>query len=626
MVLADYVTTDDGTGLVHQAPAFGAEDLAVCRAYGLPVVNPVRPDGHFEESVPLVGGEFFKNADKALVQDLDETGLLFRHQAYEHAYPHCWRCHTALLYYALPSWYIRTTAGQGRAARRERAHQLVPGQHQVGPLRRLAAQQHRLGAVPRRATGAPRCRSGGARPTTRRTWSASGRWPSSASWPGRTCPRSTRTGRTSTTSRCPAPSARRARGTMRRVPEVIDAWYDSGSMPFAQWGYPHAAGSVEQFEQAFPAQFICEAIDQTRGWFYTLMAVGTLVFGRSSYENVLCLGHILAEDGRKMSKHLGNILEPMPLMEEHGADALRWFMAASGSPWLPRRVGHAALQEIVRKMLLTYWNTASFLTLYANANDWSPLETPAPDVADRPVLDRWALSETHRLVHEVTAAFEAFDTPRAGRLLAELRRRPVQLVRPPVAPPVLGRRPGGAGHAARVPATSLTLLLAPLVPFVTERVWQDVVRPVWPDAPDSVHLAAWPQVDGAAGRRRAGRADGAGPPAGRARPVGPGRVQGPQPAAAGPGAGRRPRLGRAARRAAPPGRRRAQRARLRASWPASWSTAAPRATSGRSASGSARTPRRSPPPIAAADAAALAAALRGTGRRPRSSSTARTSR
>ena len=211
---------------------------------------------------------------------------------------------------------------------------------------------------------------------------------------------------------------------MRRVPEVIDAWYDSGSMPFAQWGYPHAAGSVEQFEQAFPAQFICEAIDQTRGWFYTLMAVNTLVHGRSSYENVLCLGHIVAEDGRKMSKHLGNILLPMPLMEDHGADALRWFMAASGSPWLQRRVGHGVLQEIVRKTLLTYWNTASFLTLYGNANDWSPLETPVPDVADRPVLDRWLLSETHRLVQDVTAAYEALRHPAGGAAAGRARRRP----------------------------------------------------------------------------------------------------------------------------------------------------------------------------------------------------------
>ena len=201
---------------------------------------------------------------------------------------------------------------------------------------------------------------------------------------------------------------------MHRVPEVIDAWYDSGSMPFAQWGYPHAPGSVERFEKAYPAQFICEAIDQTRGWFYTLMAVDTIVFGRSSYENVLCLGHIVAEDGRKMSKHLGNILEPIPLMDEHGADALRWFMAASGSPWLPRRVGHAVLQEIVRKTLLTYWNTASFLTLYADANGWTPSETPTPR---RPIARRWTGGRSpswHRLVGDVDRGLRVVRHP-AGR-------------------------------------------------------------------------------------------------------------------------------------------------------------------------------------------------------------------
>ncbi len=284
-------------------------------------------------------------------------------------------------------------------------------------------------------------------------------------------------------------------GTFRRVPEVIDGWYDSGAMPFAQWGYPHAEGSKERFGSAYPAQFICEAIDQTRGWFYTLMVIGTLVHGKSSYENVLCLGHILAEDGRKMSKHLGNILEPIPLMDAHGADALRWFMAASGSPWLSRRVGHAVLQDIVRKTLLTYWNTASFLTLYANANDWAPGGEVAP-VEERPLLDQWAVSETHRLVQDVTSAYEAFDTQRAGRLLAEhidtlsnwyVRR---------------SRRRFWDGDPAALATLHeclyvVTQLLAPIMPFVTERVWQDVVRPVWPDLPESVHLAAWPTVDGA---------------------------------------------------------------------------------------------------------------------------------
>jgi isoleucyl-tRNA synthetase len=273
------------------------------------------------------------------------------------------------------------------------------------------------------------------------------------------------------------------------VPDVIDAWYDSGSMPFAQWG---KAGKPEGL---YPAQFICEAIDQTRGWFYTLMAVGTLVFDRSSYETVLCLGHILDADGRKMSKHLGNVLDPFELFERHGADALRWYMLCGGNPWAARRVGHTLLDEVVRKVLLTYWNTASFFVLYANANNWTPGAAPVADVADRPLLDRWALSELHRVVQEVDAALEDFDPTRAGRALTQLiddlsnwyvRR---------------SRRRFWDGDAAALATLHeclevLTRLLAPFVPFVTDEVHERLVHDVWPDLPDSVHLRDWPDVDG----------------------------------------------------------------------------------------------------------------------------------
>ncbi|MBV9292067.1 MAG: class I tRNA ligase family protein, partial [Frankiales bacterium] len=280
-----------------------------------------------------------------------------------------------------------------------------------------------------------------------------------------------------------------------RVSEVIDCWYDAGSMPFAQWGYPHAPGSAEERERSYPAQFICEALDQTRGWFYTLMAVGTLVFDQSPYETVLCLGLILAEDGRRMSKHLGNILDPFELMERHGADALRWYMLCGGNPWASRRIGHSLLDEVVRKVLLTYWNTASFLVLYANANDWVPGAEPVPDVADRPLLDRWALSELHRVVLEVDAALEDFDPTRAGRALTQyvddlsnwyVRR---------------SRRRFWEGDRAALATLHeclevLTRLLAPFVPFLTEEVHERLVTDVWPDLPDSVHLRDWPRVAG----------------------------------------------------------------------------------------------------------------------------------
>ncbi|HUQ00248.1 MAG TPA: DUF5915 domain-containing protein, partial [Aeromicrobium sp.] len=283
-------------------------------------------------------------------------------------------------------------------------------------------------------------------------------------------------------------------GTYRRVPEVIDAWFDSGAMPFAQWGYPHVAGSAEKFDQAYPAQYICEAIDQTRGWFYSLMAVGTLVFDKSSYESVVCLGHILAEDGRKMSKHLGNILLPIPLMDDHGADALRWFMACSGSPWSARRIGHAALSEIVRKVLLTYWHTVAFHVLYANANGWSPVDGDTPPVSQRTAMDRWVVGEANRLVIDVTGALERFDTQRAGTQIAAfidllsnwyVRR---------------SRRRFWSGDPAALATLHetlhlLTLAMAPLTPFITERVWRDLFAGV-PAASSSVHLAAWPVADG----------------------------------------------------------------------------------------------------------------------------------
>ncbi|MCW2865877.1 MAG: isoleucyl-tRNA synthetase [Marmoricola sp.] len=486
VVLADYVTTEDGTGLVHQSPAFGEEDMAVCRGYGLPVVVPVRGDGHFEDDIPLVGGQFFKHADADLVRDLETRGLLFRHVAFEHSYPHCWRCHTALMYYAQPSWYVRTTAVKEQLLAQNEATTWFPGTVKHGRYGDWLTNNIDWALSRSRYWGTPlpiwRCAEDhqvcvGSRAelseltgTDQSALDPHRPFVDDITFPCTTCGQ-----------------------TARRVPEVIDAWFDSGSMPFAQWGFPHVEGSRERFDQAYPADFISEAIDQTRGWFYTLMAVGTLVFGESAYRNVVCLGHILAEDGRKMSKHLGNILEPIPLMDEHGADAVRWFMAAGGSPWAARRVGHTTIQETVRKVLLTYWNTVAFQALYANLSDWEPGHD-APPVAQRPVLDRWALSEAHHLVQEVTAAYEGFDTQRVGSLLAgyvdDLSNWYVRR----------SRRRFWAGEPAALATLHeclqvVTLLMAPMTPFVTERVWGDLFVTTSPDAPRSVHLADWPEAD-----------------------------------------------------------------------------------------------------------------------------------
>jgi len=488
VVVDSYVTTEDGTGLVHQAPAFGADDLRVARGYGLPVVNPVRADGTFEPELALVGGQFFKTADSALVDDLSARDLLFRAETYEHDYPHCWRCHTPLMYYAQPAWYIRTTAAHDALMRENERTNWYPETVKWG----------RYGEWLRGNVDWALSRS--------RYWGTPlPIWRNDADPDHLVCVGSfgelselTGTDYSDIDPHRPFVdditfTLPGVPGTFYREPYTIDAWYDSGSMPFAQWGYPYTPGSVETFEHAYPAQFICEALDQTRGWFYSLMAVGTLTFDRSSYENVLCLGHILAEDGRKMSKHLGNIIEPMPLLETHGADAVRWFMAASGSPWNARSIGPSVLNEITRKVLLTYWNVASFLSLYGRANHWEP-GAGAPPVERRHVLDRWVLSELNQLVDTVDSALDDYDTLRAGTQLADfvddlsnwyVRR---------------SRRRFWEGDPSALATLhtcleTITRLLAPLVPFVTERVWQDVVVPVTPDAPESVHLATWPVAE-----------------------------------------------------------------------------------------------------------------------------------
>jgi len=276
---------------------------------------------------------------------------------------------------------------------------------------------------------------------------------------------------------------------MTRTPEVIDCWYDSGAMPFAQFGYPHKEGSKEKFAAAYPADFICEAIDQTRGWFYTLMTIGTLVFDQSSYKTVLCLGHILDKDGRKMSKHLGNVLEPMALMEQHGADAIRWYMLAAGSPWSARRVGHEAITEVIRKTLLTYWNTVSFHALYAQAANFELSQ--APEMSTRPLMDRWINSELQSLIIEVDEALSDFDSQRAGKALAafidDLSNWYVRR----------SRRRFWDGDAAAMATLHeslvvLTQLMSPMVPFITEEVWQVLVRPVDANATSSVHLTNFP--------------------------------------------------------------------------------------------------------------------------------------
>jgi isoleucyl-tRNA synthetase len=487
IVLADYVTTSDGSGLVHQAPAFGADDLAVGRRYGLPVLNPIGPDGHFGPDAGLASGLFFKDADEPLVADLTARGILWRHVPYAHAYPHCWRCHTPLMYYALPSWYVRTTAIKDELIAENEATNWFPSTIKHGRYGDWLDNNIDWALSRDRYWGTPLPIWRNDLDPTKLICIGSLAELGELAGVELSALDPHRPMVDDVTFTRPGES-----GVYHRVPQVIDAWFDSGSMPFAQFGAPHR--NADQAQAAYPADFICEAIDQTRGWFYTLMAIGTLVFDQNSYRNVLCLGHILAEDGRKMSKHLGNILEPMPLMDRHGADAVRWFMLAGGSPWSARRVGHKVLEEIASKVLRTYWSVASFQSLYARANNWTP-STGRPGGTEVAVLDRWALSGAHALIEEVSAALDVFDTARAGKALAayidDLSNWYVRRSR---------RRfwDGDPGALATLHECLdiLTRLLAPFVPFVTERVWAGLFAttgaPDGAPAVESVHLAPWP--------------------------------------------------------------------------------------------------------------------------------------
>ena len=485
VVLANYVTTEDGTGLVHQSPAFGADDLQVSRVYGLPVVNPIATDGTFLPEIELIGGMFFKDADKILVKELKTSGALYKHQAYEHQYPHCWRCHTPLIYYAQPSWYIRTTSIKAELLRENAQTDWHPETIKSGRYGDWLENNIDWALSRTRYWGTPlpiwRCENGhdicvaslkelgGYSGSDLSTLDPHRPYVDDIQWACAQC-----------------------NGTMVRVKEVIDGWYDSGAMPFAQWGYPHKPGSEAKFESAYPADFICEAIDQTRGWFYTLMTIGTLVFDKSPYKTVLCLGHIVDKDGRKMSKHIGNVLEPMALMDQHGADAVRWFMLAAGSPWAARRVGHDAINDVVRKTLLTYWNTVSFLALYAKASSFELDKAPA--IKDRPLMDRWIYSELQQLIIEVDDSLSAFDSQRAGRALAtfidDLSNWYVRRSR---------RRfwEGDPSALATLHESlrTLTKLLAPMIPFITEHVWQELIRPVEKNVTESVHLTDFPKPD-----------------------------------------------------------------------------------------------------------------------------------
>jgi len=466
VVAADFVSMDEGTGVVHVAPAFGPDDLALGRREGWPVYKPVDDEGRFTQQVPeFLHGRFVKDADPHIIEDLERRGLVLRSERIEHSYPFCWRCRTPLLYYARTSWYAGTTRVKERLLEVNESVGWHPEHILHGRYGDWLENNVDWALSRDRYWGTPlpiwRCDQGHA--------TAVGSLTELSELAGRdvTDIDPHRPAIDGVTIACPSCGAE-----AHRVPEVIDTWYDSGAMPFAQWGYhPELGRGIEEFERAFPADFISEAIDQTRGWFYTLMAEGVLHFDSTAYRDVVCLGHIVAADGRKMSKSLGNILDPWEVLDRQGADALRWFLITSGSPWASRRIGHELLDDVVRRFLLTLWNVYAFFVTYANADDVDPTVDP-PARAERPVLDRWILSQLADTVRTAREGLEAFDATGAGRRIERfvddlsnwyVRRSRRRFWNPGGSPGPDERAAFATLYACLV---TVAALLAPLTPFV----------------------------------------------------------------------------------------------------------------------------------------------------------------
>ena len=489
VISADFVATDEGSGIVHIAPAFGADDMLVGQSNDLPVIMPVDEEGRFTAEVTPWTGVFVKDADAGIMDELESRGLLFRRQPYEHNYPFCWRCDTPLIYYAKTSWYVRTTARKDEVLAANEEISWYPDHLKHGRFGKWLENNIDWSLSRDRYWGTPlpvwRCENGhdtivGSKA---KLGELAGRDLSGLELH--------RPYVDEVTFACPECGAE-----SKRVSAVIDAWFDSGSMPVAQWHYPFE--NRELFEKRFPADFICEAIDQTRGWFYSLLAISALLTGHTCYRNVLVLGHIVDSDGRKMSKRLGNVIDPWSLLDKQGADALRWFLFTSSSPWFPRRFGPENLDEVLRKFILTLWNTYSFYTLYANIDGFDPAEHDVP-VAERTLMDRWILGDLHLLVKKVTAELDQYDAFAAGRAIAdfvdELSNWYVRRSRRRFWKSEADTDKIAAYLTLNECLVTLSELLAPFTPFLAEELYQNLVAERSLEAPESVHLVDWPAVN-----------------------------------------------------------------------------------------------------------------------------------
>ncbi len=483
-----YVTMSDGTGIVHIAPAFGEDDAQVGRKYGLPFVQFVNGKGEMTEETPYAG-MWVKDADNKVLVDLDNDGLLFDAPKFEHEYPHCWRCDRPLIYYARDTWFIKMSAVKDKLVANNNTVNWIPEGIGKGRFGAWLENVQDWGLSRNRSWGTPlniwECSCG------KRHAIGSIEELKSMS---KNCPDQIELHRPyidEVTITCPD-----CGGEMKRVPEVIDCWFDSGAMPFAQWHYPFE--NKEIFDDNFPADFISEAVDQTRGWFYSLMAISTLLFDKAPYKNVIVLGHVLDKDGNKMSKSKGNAVDPMEALNKFGADAIRWYFYSNSAPWLPNRFHEDAVKEGQSKFIGTYWNTYAFYVMYADIDNFDPTQYKL-DVANLCAMDRWILSRLNTLTKVVDEKMSAYDIFTSARLIQdftdELSNWYVRRGRERYWAGDMNKDKVDAFMTLYTVLEQFTRLCAPFVPFVTESIYQNIVRSVDKNAPESVHLCDYPVAD-----------------------------------------------------------------------------------------------------------------------------------
>ena len=489
-VVADnYVTLTDGTGVVHIAPAFGEDDSRVGKANGLPFVQLVDEQGNFSKETGEWAGTFVKDADKLVLKDLEERGLLFAALPYEHSYPFCWRCDTPLLYYAIDTWFIRMSELRDRLVKNNNTVNWMPENIKDGRFGNFLENVIDWGLSRSRYWGTPlpvwECECGhhhtiGSIAELKEL--------------GDNVPENIELHKPyidAITIKCD-----KCGKDMHRVPYVIDCWFDSGSMPFAQYHYPFE--NKELFEKRFPAQFISEAIDQTRGWFYTLMAISTLLFDKSPFENCLVLGHVQDKDGLKMSKHKGNVVDPWSVLDKQGADAVRWYFCASSSPWLPTRFYDDGVSEYQRKFMGTFWNTYAFYVLYADIDEFNPMEYKL-EYDKLSQMDKWALSKLNslvKLVDELMTDYKITESSRAIQdFVDELSNWYVRRCRDRFWAKGMEQDKINAYMTLYTCLVTLSKVCAPFVPFMTEEIYQNLVVNLDKTAPESIHLCDFPVAD-----------------------------------------------------------------------------------------------------------------------------------